>query len=266
MKKILIVAALLVLGIIVYFLAQKHTEDSPAPVPTKEAVIEETENKVAEEGSGVAEEDEFADEEDEFADEKNKANDEIYGRVDVNYKGEKPTIVDFINAILSQEDIGEALGEMEGNWKKFLSGKPLPKHRSFILKEQDNYMRYDTKDIEEDGTEYTSYTEYCSWDCADSRYTLIVENMVDFRNGEPFYGQFSGLGFYIYNAETKVLRYASGYNLHAKFYEPEETQVSIHNLLYKDKIIECKCFTPSGEILMHLNWKGKKFEWETLPQ
>ena len=44
--------------------------------------------------------------------------------VRVNYKGVRPTIADFVTAVLSQDDLGETLNDVKVNWMKRQQGKP----------------------------------------------------------------------------------------------------------------------------------------------
>ncbi len=175
---------------------------------------------------------------------------------------DKPTIVDFVNLIISQEDVGEEFYEMRGNWEKYLNGQPLPEDRSFILDKENGYMRYDAKfDDEGDGRpKFSHFTEFGLWDCDDSRYKLIVENVVDFCDGEPVAGQFSGITLYKYNVETQELQYASAYDLGIELDFPEDTRLIVTKLLNKEKSIEYECFTPSDKVLIRLTWNGSKLE------
>lgn len=232
-------AALFLLGVVFAFWAlRQQSEDMPV------SAVEETETET------------------ECEDEECETENELDFSFAVNYKGAAPDIVDFINAILSQEDIGEALGEMEENWEKYLSGKKLPKGRKFFVDKENGYMRYDAVfPPEENGTRYSGYNEFCVMDCSDTQKKLVVENMVDYRDGKPFEGQFSGLTFYMYDGGTKRMEFEYASNLIDDSYRPEKALVVVHKLSCKEKAIECTCHMDSGETqILHLTWNGKTFD------
>lgn len=188
-----------------------------------------------------------------------KAQEEEDWSFPVSFAGARPVISDFVTAILSQEDIGESLGEMQVNWQLYLAGKTLPADRSFLVDQKNGYLRYDTTDKDDDGTVYTTFIEFCYWNCADGRHKLIAENTVNYRNGEPFVGQFSGLSFYLYDGKTKKMGFTSGYDLGLDFDYPEGTEVFVNKLPQTGKTIEYHFFTPSGEVLIKATWDGAKF-------
>ena len=250
MKKIPIAALLLLTGAIAYTVLLKQEEGLPVTTPAEEnGAIEECADQ----------EDDFSEEEEEFAD--GKEEEEICACICADGPDGQPTIVDFVNALLTIEDLGESLGEMSSNWEKYLRGQPLQQGRSFILDKENNYMRYDMLAPLTDNSQERKYIEFCVWDCTDSRYRLIVANQANFIDDKPFDGQFGGLTFYKYNVATKKLTWTSAYNLHGKFYMPQDTEAVVHNLLYREKSVKCECHTHTGIVIMHLNWDGSKFEW-----
>lgn len=180
----------------------------------------------------------------------------------VHHKGASPDIIDFVNAILSQEEIGEALGEMEENWKMYLSGQTLPKGRSFAVDKKEGYMRYDVLfPAEEDGTRYSGHTEFRVLDCSDAKKKLVTQNIVELRNGKPFEGQYSGLTFYLYDGDTERMEFEYASNLIDDSYRPEKALVVVHKLPRKGETIECTCHMKSGETkMLYLTWNGRKFD------
>lgn len=183
----------------------------------------------------------------------------------VNYKGQEPTIVDFVSAILGQEFIGESLGEMEDNWKKYLRGKKLPPGRSFIVDTENGYMHYDADFVEEKECHFSQYIEYRHWDCTDGQHELVAENTVNFRDGKPFAGQFSGLTFYLYDNETRKMEfcYASILGL-SDIDMPWDTNLIVNSLPRIGKTIEYTFYTPSGkQTTTRMIWNGTTFVPET---
>ena len=179
--------------------------------------------------------------------------------IPVSFAGQRPVISDFVSAILSQEeDLGESLGEMADMWQLYLAGKPLPEGRSFVVDSKNGYFRYDRSDKDEDGTVYSTFIEYCYWNCSDGQHKLLAENTVCFQNGKPFMGQYSGLSFLMYDSKTRKLNLVYE-DLGLDFDYPEGIEVITNKLPQTGKTVEFHFFTSSGEVLKKLTWNGSKF-------
>lgn len=177
----------------------------------------------------------------------------------VKISGQRPVITDFVSAILSREDIGESLGEMEGKWCLYQAGKALPEGRSFLVDVKNGYLCYDATDKEEDGTVYGQRIEFCYWNCSDGRHKLVAGNTVCYMNGEPFMGQFSGLDFYLYDGNTRRMDFAYPVDLGADVDFPETADLVVHQLPRTGKTIEFRFRTPSGDIVKKITWNGARF-------
>lgn len=181
--------------------------------------------------------------------------------VAVKCKGQVPAISDFITAILSQEAIGEALGEMQGYWKKYLRHKRLPKDHSFTVDTEGGHMHYNADFLEDDGTRYTHCFDFCCWDCDDGN-MLVAETKVFLRDGVPFDGQYSGITFYLYDHTTRLLNFAYAYALgidEEQFY-PEDTRMIVHRLLPASRTVEYQFQTSADPVTRTLVWTGSRFE------
>ena len=176
----------------------------------------------------------------------------------VRYSGQRPTITDFVTAILSQEEIGESLGEMKDNWDLYVAGKPLPKDRSFLVDTKNGYMRYDARDVDR-GIVYTSFIEFCYWNGSDGRHKVVAENTVCFRDGVPFMGQFSGVSFYMYDGKTRRMEFTSDYDLGLDFDYPDDTNLIVNQLPRFGKTIKYEFGTSSGTVTKSFTWNGRKF-------
>lgn len=179
----------------------------------------------------------------------------------VEHTGRKPGIADFVNAILAQEDCGEKLGEMAEDWQAYRSGQPLPRGRFIYVDGKHGFMRYDAESPAEDDYPFSFRTaiEYKVMRCSGDRQTLVVENTVQYRDGQPFCGQFSGLTFYLYDSRTGRMEQAYACDLVPEDYEPPGTLVTVHALRPGRCVILCKCHTESGFIYLSLIWNGKRF-------
>ena len=187
-----------------------------------------------------------------------RAQEEEDWSIPVSYSGQRPAITDFVSAILSEEDLGESLGEMKDNWDLHLAGKALPEGRSFLIDSRNGYLRYDATD-ESDGEVYKRYIEFCFWNCRDGRHKLIAENTVCSQAGVPYMGQYSGVSFYLYDGKTRRMEpaYADDLGLDPDY--PDGMEVLVHQLPRIGKTIKFLFYTTSETISKSFTWNGNKF-------
>lgn len=179
--------------------------------------------------------------------------------IPVTFTGQRPVISDFVSAILSQEeDLGESLGEMADVWQLYKAGKPLPEGRSFVVDTKNGYFRYDCSDKDEDGNVYSTFIEFCYWNCSNGLRKLVAENTVCFQNGKPFMGQYSGLSFLMYDNKTRKLNLVYD-DLGLDFDYPDGIEVITHKLPQTGKTMEYHFHTSSGEVIKKLTWNGINF-------
>lgn len=179
----------------------------------------------------------------------------INDSVTVTFKGPKPTISDFVTAILSQEALGEALGAMAQAWDMHLQGKPLPKNQKITVDTRNGYIRYDASHTEGEAV----YIEYCFWNCTDGKHKLVGENISLLVNGQPVDTELTGLSFYWYDNTSHKLAYKYAHELGEQEEWPEGATGSIRNLPRQGKTIEFIYQTQSGKITRKLTWNGSKF-------
>ena len=118
----------------------------------------------------------------------------------VKYQGQRPTISDFVTAILSQEELGELLGSISEQWKLHRQGKKT--EGEFTVNTKNGYIRYDSRYADEDGREEAT-TEFCYWNCSDNRHKLVAVNHFLYVNGRVVFTEHSGLMLYMYDSQTR---------------------------------------------------------------
>jgi hypothetical protein len=177
----------------------------------------------------------------------------------VNYTGNRPTINDFVTAVLSQDDLGESLDDVKNNWERYQQGKPLAEGSgaSFTVDVKNGYVRY-----EKHLTQKTyGYTEFCYWNCQDARHKLVAVNNGFFAEGQPITTQFSGLTFYTYDNQTKTMTLTSAEDLGAGIHT---SAVVGYALPQAGKDIMAVIYAPQGEIQILMKWNGAKFDQQML--
>ena len=177
----------------------------------------------------------------------------------VNYTGNRPTINDFVTAVLSQEDLGEALEDVKHNWERHQQGKPLGEGSgaSFTVDVKNGYVRY-----KKHFTQKTyGYTEFCYWNCEDARHKLVAVNNGFMAEDQPITTQFSGLTFYTYDNMTKIMTVTPVEDLGAGIHT---SAVVGYALPQTGKDIMAVIYAPQGEIQILMKWNGAKFDQQQL--
>lgn len=179
--------------------------------------------------------------------------------VEVTFKGQSPTIVDFLTSYLSiSED--ELRGSIVHEWEKYLKNEPLSDGVTFVVDQKNGYIRY-AKDYDiaypEEETGEKSCVEFCYWNCADGAHKLFGENVYLTQNGEPIFTEFSGMYIYAYDNATKKLYMINQDNLGLG----EDIQGDVtFTLPRQGKDIEVSFYKDSKQIKKRLTWNGKGFK------
>ena len=173
----------------------------------------------------------------------------------VEYKGAKPSISDFVTTILSQEELGEVLGDMLPDWNKHKRGQALAQGKTMVVDTPNGYVRYEEKFPDNESL----YIEFCYWNCADGKHKLIAENVVNLINGKPFEGQYTGLSFYMYDNDRRKMQVAYASDLGINYDPPAGFSASLRKLPRTGKTIVYEYFLPAGKITKRFTWNGKKF-------
>ena len=177
--------------------------------------------------------------------------------VRVNYKGVRPTIADFVTAVLSQDDLGETLNDVKVNWMKRQQGKPLDNGVSFTVDVKNGFIRFDRR--------YTAktyiYTEFCYWNCKDARHKLLAVNSGLMSDGKPTATESTGLTFYSYDNLSSDLTVASAQDLGAGIHV---SPVVSYALPQSGKDIMATIHGEQKEVQILMKWNGAKFDQEML--
>lgn len=126
---------------------------------------------------------------------------------EVTFKGQSPTIVDFLTCYLSETE-DELRGALSQAWDNYLRKDEPEKGVTFTVDQKNGYVRYDMDyDVAypDDPSGIKSYVEYCYWNCDDGKHKLFAENVGMTQDGKAIIGQFDGLYIYAYDNTTKTL-------------------------------------------------------------
>lgn len=207
----------------------------------------------------------------------------------VKLKGQKPTIVDFVNNYLSdaEGDLGAHLSDM---WDNYKAGKPQEKGMKVIVDVRNGYARF-----EENYTDANelSVTEMCYWNCSDGKHKILAFSNSLFADGKFVEGQYTGTVFWLYENSTRRLmqigaseigaevesgveHITSGYDGKNWYYEKggkktvltqeeydtwyaDTHPVIIYHLPQVGKEMKVEFWTPKRVKIKVLTWDGLKF-------
>ena len=182
---------------------------------------------------------------------------------DVTFKGQSPTITDFLTSYLSETE-DELHGSLAQEWRKYLQDGKTSKGVTFTVDQKNGFIHYDEdQDVAypEDPSGYKSYVEFCYWNCDDGKHKLFAENVGLTQNGKPILAQFEGLYIYAYDNATKKL-YMIDQELLGLTDDLHDTSngVITFALPRKGKDIDVFINADSGVIQKKLTWNGKGFK------
>ncbi len=135
------------------------------------------------------------------------------GSIQVNYKGAKPTISDFITAFLApssdeEECDGEAVNHIRNAWNCYLKGLKQEEGVSLNVDVKNGFAVYENR-RKYDGHEYLIKIEMCYWNLDDQKHKLFAYNYMSFENGKYSAGQYDGLTLCKYDNAKKSMFYTS---------------------------------------------------------
>lgn len=126
----------------------------------------------------------------------------------VTFKGQKPTIVDFVNNYLKEPE-DELFGGLSEMWNKYRKGKPQDKGDTLIVDVRNGYVCFkDWFDIDDDDRSL-SLTEMCYWNCSDGKHKLVAFTNNYWWDGKWIDGQYTGISFCLYNNTKRTLTMVS---------------------------------------------------------
>ena len=175
--------------------------------------------------------------------------------ISVSYEGRQPVITDFVNAILSQRELNEALDNVRNNWNRRRLGQQMPEGAEFTVDERNGFVRYDIAY----GPAERSWTEFCYWNCNDGTHKLVAVNTGHELRFKPVQTECTGLTFYSYDNLTRTLSPTPAYDLGASVIV---TPVVDYRLPRQGKDITAVINAKDKPVSIVMHWDGMKFHQE----
>lgn len=130
--------------------------------------------------------------------------------IKVSYKGNAPTITDFVDAILSEDGLGEALGLFDSYWQMYKKNRKMPPAVRLKIDKPNGFVSFSHNYAEDNST---LSVETCYWNCKDGRHKIVGQVIASYQNGRPVMGQYDGLMFYTYDSVTHRLKWTPSVDL-----------------------------------------------------
>ena len=172
----------------------------------------------------------------------------------VYYKGAKPTISDFVQEFVTDEQCEEEFSEnpvraVRRAWEQRSAGLPLDEGVKLTVDERNGYVLYEYR-----YEDLIIRMEMCFWNEADGKHKLFAyNNLATTRNGKPTVTETCGMTFMRYNNATKKLSYCAPPGFEVDF-------SAIYTLPRKGKdIIVTKWDENGNKWERTLKWNGRKF-------
>ena len=175
----------------------------------------------------------------------------------VNYKGKKPLMTDFMEAILSQKGADPFYKETLNAWNGRKKGHKS-KGRSFFVDEENGCLKYNSNPVVPD--ESIFLFELCRWKSSDGKRLLIVSNLDLLRCPSSVDTRNVGLSFYWYDIESKKMKRVQLSDLGDRPSIPSDaTDIHYHLSCDGESIID---YEFNSCVIRSLFWDGERFEDE----
>lgn len=173
----------------------------------------------------------------------------------VTFGGQKPGLGDFINTIVDEAE-DEHTGSIAEMWEKHQKNKPLDNGDKVTFDPKNGYACFE----QNPGDGFIGETEFCYWNCSNPKYKLVANSFYLMQNGKAVETEFTGLGFYIYNTQTKKLTYSSLYDMGIEINTEGEVSGIAYILPRVGKDIKAVIYSNKGKKEVILKWNGLRFD------
>lgn len=187
--------------------------------------------------------------------------------VTVKFQGARPTISDFVWALINDHDksvsdedcADESFNGLEHAWKQHHKGKKLPDGQTLTIDTKNGYACFEYRS-EYEQTVSLVRVELCYWNEADKKHKLLAYNVQCYDNGNPSHGQFDGLIFYRYDNATKKMTFVESPGFEVQFGTGDGGDVSYELPRAGKNIIKTSYWSNTGKTIKQtLVWNGSKF-------
>ena len=189
--------------------------------------------------------------------------------VTVKFQGAKPTISDFVWALINEHDkqsaeeeegcADESFGGLENAWKQHHKGQKLGEGKTLTIDTKNGYVCFEYKS-EYEQTVNVVRVDLCYWNEADQKHKLLAYNVQCYENGNPSHGQFDGLIFYRYNNATKKMTFVESPGFEVQYGTGDGGDVAYELPRSGKNIIKTTYWPKTHKVLKKtLVWNGSKF-------
>ena len=183
----------------------------------------------------------------------------------LKFSGERPSIKDFVNSFIEEPE-DEHMNFLYTVWNNYLKNKPQEPENTITVDTKNGYICIESLREEEYETEGTTeiltdrhINEFCYWNCADGKHKIFCTTTFNYRNGEPFTGQYDGIEFYVYNNATRKMTLISNEDM-GVVVNTENAEVT-YTLPRVGKNLKATIYKTNGSSQEKIfTWTGYKFK------
>jgi hypothetical protein len=181
--------------------------------------------------------------------------------IQVNYQGEKPTISDFVWALLSAPDeaddeegyYDESTNAFRQAWIRYRQGESQEENETLTVDQRNGFVCFESR-----YEEHLLRIEMCFWNEADQKHKIIAYNVMCYSDGLYSPGQFDGLSFLRYDNATKEMLWYGDFGFDVEYGTEDGAYVS-YDLPRSGKDITVTYWHGSKKEQKTLKWDGHRF-------
>ena len=179
--------------------------------------------------------------------------------VKVNFKGDRPTISDFVSTFIpastDDEEYNEPLAALTDAWERHQKGLPQKEGETLTVDQRNGFVLFESKDERS-----LLRIEMCYWNQSDGKHKLFAYNVGCYSDGVYSQGQYDGLTFWRYDNASKTMAWVDPPGFDVEYYTDDDELVS-YALPRTGKDIVVTYWKDGAKKQKTLKWDGRLFSF-----
>lgn len=179
--------------------------------------------------------------------------------VKVNFKGDRPTISDFVSTFIpastDDEEYNEPLAALTDAWERHQKGLPQKEGETLTVDQRNGFVLFESKDERS-----LLRIEMCYWNQSDGKHKLFAYNVGCYSDGVYSQGQYDGLTFWRYDNASKTMAWVDAPGFDVEYYTDDDELVS-YALPRTGKDIVVTYWKDGAKKQKTLKWDGRLFSF-----
>ncbi len=179
--------------------------------------------------------------------------------VKVNFKGDRPTISDFVSTFIpantDDEEYNEPLAALADAWERHQKGLPQKEGETLTVDQRNGFVLFESKDERS-----LLRIEMCYWNQSDGKHKLFAYNVGCYSDEVYAQGQYDGLTFWRYDNASKTMAWVDAPGFDVEYYTDDDELVS-YALPRTGKDIVVTYWKDGAKKQKTLKWDGRLFSF-----